>query len=217
MAALHHVFLVKGHVVTQIVKAHLIVSAIGNIAGIGFFPLIVIQPVHNQTDGKAEETMDFAHPFAVTPGKVVIHRDDMHALAGKRIQIGRKNRDERFPFTRLHFGNAPLMKHNAAYHLNIERLHPQHAPCRFTRSGECLRQKIVKRFAVLQALPEQICLSAQLLIRQRGVFVFQRHYALCNRMDLFQFAVCIASKQFIKKSHFYSSLADNSTVYIIAQ
>ena len=197
VTALDHILLVKGHVVTQIVKAHLIVCAVGNIAGIGFLPLCGIQPVYDQADGKAQEAVHLAHPLAVTPGKIVIHRDDVHALSGQRVEIRRQNGNERFAFTGLHFGNAPLMQDDAAYHLNIERLHPQHAPGCLPRGGEGFRQKILKRLSVLQPLPEQVRFAAQLFIRQRSVFLFQRHYTFCDRMYLLQLAVGITSEQFI--------------------
>ena len=85
MAALHHLRLVDRHVVAQIVKAHLVVRAVGDIGGIGLAALRVRKSVDDQAYGQAEVAIDLAHPLAVALGEVVVDRDDVHALAGDGV------------------------------------------------------------------------------------------------------------------------------------
>ena len=85
MTALHLLLLVDHHVVPQIVKAHLVVGAVGDVGGIGGAALLVFEVVHNQTDRQPQIAVDLAHPFTVAACQIVVDRDDMHALAGQRI------------------------------------------------------------------------------------------------------------------------------------
>ncbi len=88
MAALHHLGLVDGHVVAQVVKAHLVVRAVGDVGRIGLLALGARHVVHNQADAQAKEAVDLAHPLAVTAGEIIVDGDDVHALAGQRVEVG---------------------------------------------------------------------------------------------------------------------------------
>jgi len=94
VAALDHVFEPVFHVVAQVVEAQLVVGAIGHVAGVLLAPFVVVEPVHDDADRKAEEAVDLAHPFGVTAGEVIIDRDHVHAAAGKRIEINRQGGDQ---------------------------------------------------------------------------------------------------------------------------
>ena len=52
-------------------------------AGIGRAALVVLEAVDDDADRHAEELVDLTHPFGVAAGEVVVHRDDMDALAGR--------------------------------------------------------------------------------------------------------------------------------------
>ena len=67
------------------------------------------------------------------------------------------------------------MQYDTAQHLDPEGAHSQHPVRRLADSGKSLRQDIVFRFAVLQALPEFGRLGLQLFIGQRTIFLLQRH------------------------------------------
>ena len=45
VAPLNHFVLVGCHVVTEVVKAHLVVGTVGDICGIGFLPLLIVEAV----------------------------------------------------------------------------------------------------------------------------------------------------------------------------
>ena len=126
--ALHHVLLVECHVVAQVVEAHLVVGAVGDVAGVGLAALGRGQAVDDKADGQTHEAVHLAHPFAVAAGEVVVDGDDMYALAGQGVEVGRKDGDKGLALAGLHLGDAPLMEHDAAYELHAEGLHAQHAP-----------------------------------------------------------------------------------------
>ena len=87
VAALDAGFLVYRHIVAQIVKAHLVVGAVGDVGGVGLFALLVREPVDDKPDLEAHEAVHLAHPFAVAPGKIVVDGHDVDALAGERVQV----------------------------------------------------------------------------------------------------------------------------------
>ena len=144
MAALHHLRLVDGHVVTQVVKTHLVVRAVGDVGGIRLLALGARHIVHDQADAQPEEAVDLAHPLTVAAGEVVVDGDDVHALAGERVEVGRQNGDEGLALAGLHLRDAALMQHDAADDLHAKRLHAEHAPRGLARRGKRLRQQVVE-------------------------------------------------------------------------
>ncbi len=85
MAALYH----RGdgvlHVVAQIIEAVFVIRAVGNVGIVGLLTLLVRQSMHDAADSEAEELIDLSHPVRVAAGEIVVHGDDMDALAGERI------------------------------------------------------------------------------------------------------------------------------------
>ena len=154
MPALHLLFHVRHHIVTQIVKPHLVVGAVGDVRGVGLAALLVFFFVNNQTHGQAEKTVHLTHPLAVAAGKIIVDRDNMNALARKRVEIRGQGRDESFAFPRFHLGDAALMQHNATNDLHREVLHVQNTPRGLAAGGKRLGQKAVEGFAVGKALPK---------------------------------------------------------------
>ena len=150
--ALHVVRELELHVVAQVVEAELVVRAVGDVAGVGDLPLLVVEVVLDDADGHAEEAVDAAHPLRVAAGEVVVDGDDVHALAGERVQVRRQRRDERLAFARLHLGDLAVVQHHAADQLDVEVPHVQHAAAGFADDGEGLGQQVVERLAVGEAL-----------------------------------------------------------------
>ena len=216
MAALHHLRLVDGHVITQVVKAHLVVRAIGDVGGIRLLALGARHIVHDQTDAQPEEAVDLAHPLTVAAGEVVVDGDDVHALTGERVEVGRQNGDEGLALAGLHLRDAALMQHDAADELHAERLHAEHAPRGLARRGKRLRQQVVERRAFGVALLELVGLGAQLLIRERGVFVRQGIDLISERIEPLELMVAVRTKYFFEKTHLLTLLVQcNSGLYHI--
>ena len=117
----------------------------------------------NQTDLEPHESVDLAHPLAVSAGEVVVDRDDVDPFAGERVEIGGKRCDERFAFAGLHLRDASLMQNDTAEDLHGEVLHPEHTP-RSLAAGERFGQDIVKGLAVGEALLEIRGFCLELLV-----------------------------------------------------
>ena len=140
MPALDVVREIELHVVAQVVEAELVVGAVGDVAGVGDLALGVVEIVLDDADGHPEEAVDLAHPLRVASGQVVVHGDDVDALALERVEIGRQRRDERLAFAGLHLGDPALVKNGAADQLDVEVPHAQHAAAGLANDGEGFRQ-----------------------------------------------------------------------------
>ena len=185
MAALHHVLLIDDHVVAQIVEAHLVVCAVGDVAGIRRLALFLRQIMHNHAHGHAEEAENAAHVLALELGQIIVDGHDMHAFAGERVEVSRHGCRQGLALAGLHLGNAALMEHDAAEHLHAELALARHAVGRLAYDGICFRQQVVQRFAVFKPLAELDGLAAQLLVSQRFVRFFKRIDLIDNFVQAF--------------------------------
>ena len=88
--------------------------------------------------------MDLAHPLGVALGEVVIHGDDVHALAGQRVQVSRQGPGERLALTGLHLGDVAEVHRRAAHDLDVERPLVEHTLGRLADGGERLRHEVVE-------------------------------------------------------------------------
>ena len=140
----------------------------------------------------------------------------MHALSRQGIEIGRQDSDQRFALAGLHLRDAALMQHDAADELHAERLHAQYTPRGLARRGKRLRQQVVERRAFGVALLEFVGLGAQLLIRERGVFVRQCIDLISERIEPLELMVAVRTKYFFEKTHLLTLLVQcNSGLYHI--
>ena len=76
----------------------------------------------------------------------------MDALAGERIEIDRKGRDQRLAFAGLHLGDVALVQHHAADQLHVEMALAEGALGRLAHGGEGRHQQVVERLAVGELL-----------------------------------------------------------------
>ena len=139
--------LVDGHVVTQIVKAQLVVRHIGDVAGIGSLPLLGGHLVKDNAAGQPHKAIYLPHPLCVALREIIVHRNDHGAFAFKCVQIRRKRRNKRLAFAGLHLRDSTLMKNNAADQLHAERFHSDRALRALPDSRKSLRENIVQRFS----------------------------------------------------------------------
>ncbi len=75
------------HVVAQVVEAELVVLPVGDVGPVGAPLLGVALRLHDRPHAHAEELVDLAHPLGVARGQVVVHRDEVHALAFERVEV----------------------------------------------------------------------------------------------------------------------------------
>ncbi len=120
--------------------------------------------MHDHTGRQTEETVELAHRGRVALGEVVVDGNDMHALAGQRIEVDRKGRHQRLAFTGLHFGDGALVQDHGTGQLHIKGSHVQNTARRLAGDGKSRDQQIVQRFAVRKLLAE-----LRRLCRQRVV------------------------------------------------
>ena len=137
ITALHLLLARRGHaVVAQIIETELAVRSVGDVHRVLLAADIGRLIVLNAADGQAEETVKLAHPFRVAPGQVIVHRHEMRAAAGERVQIKRQRRDQRLAFAGRHFRDPAAMQNDAADQLHIEVHHvPGH---RLIADRECV-------------------------------------------------------------------------------
>ena len=128
MSSLNLVLLVRNHIVTKIVKAHLVVRSVGYISGVSCLTLIVVKSVNDKAYLETHELIELAHPLGVTACKVIIDRNNVNSVTRKSVEVSGEGSNKSFTFTCFHFGNTSLMKNNAADDLNREMLHAKNTP-----------------------------------------------------------------------------------------
>ena len=152
------------HVVAQVVEAQLVVGAVGDVAVVGDLALLVAEIMHDDADGEAEELVDPAHPFGVAAGEVVVHRHDMHALAGQRVEIDGERGDQGLAFAGLHLGDLARVQDHAALELDVEVTLAERALGALAHRGEGLGQQIVELLALLQTGTKLRGFAAQFVV-----------------------------------------------------
>ena len=85
MGPLHAILEPEFHVIAQIIESELVVGAVGDIAVVGDFSLLVVEVMHDNANGESEELIDAAHPLGVAPGEIIVDCYDVNALAFERI------------------------------------------------------------------------------------------------------------------------------------
>ena len=163
---LDHVGQLVLHVVAKIIEAEFVVGAVGDVGGVSFLALLVVKTMHDHANGQAKKRVDLAHPRRIAAGEIIIDRDDVDALARKRIEIAGERGDQCLAFAGAHLGDAALVQDHAADQLNIKVPLPKRALGGLAYGGEGWREQIVEGFARGQFGAEPRCASAQVFIRK---------------------------------------------------
>src|SRR5580698_6929253 len=85
VSALHAIVQIELHVVAQIVETEFVVSAVGNVGGVGLATLLVVKIVYDDAHTEAQEAIEFAHPLGIALGQIVIDCDYVHAAPAQGI------------------------------------------------------------------------------------------------------------------------------------
>jgi hypothetical protein len=161
VAALDQLGLVPRHVVAQVVEAEFVVGAVGDVGRILLAADRGILVREDYTAGKTQEAVDAAHEVGLVFGQVVVDGDDMHAVAGKGVEVGRSGGHQGLAFTGLHLGDVAQVQGGTAHQLDIEVAQAERAGGGFTDGGERLGQEVVQLLAVEVARAEPVGLFAQ--------------------------------------------------------
>ncbi len=184
------------HVVAQVVEAELVVGPVGDVGGVGGLALGVDEVVLDDADREAEEAVDAPHPLGVAAGQVVVDRDDVDALAGQRVQVGRQRRHQRLAFAGLHLGDAAAVQDHAADQLDVEVPHAEHAAAGLADQREGVGQEVVERFALVGAAAEIVAALAQAGVRERGEAAFALTDGSDERPQTLELALVLRADDF---------------------
>ena len=188
-AALDAVRHLVHHVVAQVVETELVVGPVGDVGTVRcllFFPCHVRQ-VH--AHAQAQVTVQLAHPLRIAVGQVVVHRDDVHALARQCIQVDRQRGRQRLAFTGAHLGDLALVQGHPAQQLDIEMAHLHHPLGALAHHGEGLRQDVVERLPPADPVLELLRLGAQRIVAELFELRLQRVDAIGRLPVLLEQAV----------------------------
>ena len=194
MSALHLHLLVNHHVIAQIVKSQLIVGAVGNIGGVRLLAFFVIEILRDQSDRETHILIELAHPLGVTARKIVIDGNDVHAITGESIQIGRQSRHKGFTFTGFHLGDTSLVQHNATDNLYGEVLHAQHTPPRLTADGKSIRENIICGLSVRETFLQDHGLIFELILAHSCILFFKCKHFVNKRLNSLYLALAVITK-----------------------
>ena len=89
VAALDLVLERGGHVVAEVVEAELVVGAVGDVGGVRrALRVEVVDLGQDHADLEPEEAgSSRAHPLGVALGEIVVDGDEVHAVAGERVEV----------------------------------------------------------------------------------------------------------------------------------
>ena len=164
--ALNTVFFIKDHVVTEVVESELVVRRVRDITVVGRLFLDTVHVRHVEADRETECEVERLHEFFISFRQIFVDRYDVYATASERVQVDRKCRDERLPFTGFHFGDVAVMEHIAPDELDTVMTHPEHTLRCLTTDRERLRQEVVKCLAFRQTFTELFRLRLKLFVGQ---------------------------------------------------
>ena len=167
VAALHEVGLLPRHVVAQVVEAELVVRAVGDVGGVLLAPHRGRHLGEDHADREAEEPVDAAHVLRVALGQVVVDRDQVHAVAGDRVEVGGQHGGEGLALTGLHLRDVAQVQRRAAHQLDGEVALADRADRGLADHGERLGQQLVQGLAVGVPGTELVGLRPQLGVGQR--------------------------------------------------
>ncbi len=171
---LHHLRELVFHVIAQIVETVFVVGAVGDVAGISRLALLVVEAVHDDADAHPEELVDLPHPLGIAAGEVIVDSDDVHAVAGKRVQIDGERRDERLAFAGSHLGDRAFVQHHAADELHVKMALAERALCRLAHGGKGRHEDVVEALALGELGLEGIGAGGELVVRELLDFRLKR-------------------------------------------
>ena len=195
MAPLDFVLLVGHHVVPQVVKAHLIVGAVGDVAGIGGLLLLGGHPCHGKAHGQAHKVEHTGHHLPLVLGQVFVDGDHVDALAGEGVQIGGQGQGEGFAFTSLHLADAALVQDDATLDLHREQPNGEHPVHGLPAGSKGVGEDVVQGSPPCKPFLQDAGLRLQFLVAHFSVFVFQPQHLVHQGLDAFEFPFAVVAKQ----------------------
>ncbi|MNQ64328.1 hypothetical protein D3C85_787460 [compost metagenome] len=195
--ALEFFFHAERHVVAQVIEPEFVVGAVGDVGGVGSTLLFRRLERRDNADRQAEEFIQRAHPVGVTAGQVVVHRHNVHAVAGQRVEVNAQCCHQGLAFTGTHFRDHAFMQGHAADQLDIEVAHAHDALAGFAGDRKGFWQQLVEGFPFGDAGLEFVGLGTQLIVRKGHHLLFEGIDELHRLEHAFDFTLVLASKKFL--------------------
>ena len=194
VAPLDHRLQRELHVVAQVVEAKLVVRAVRDVRAVGLLPLLIGQAVLDHADVETEEAVDLSHPLGVASRQIVVHGDDMDAVAREGVEVDGQGGDQGLALAGLHLGDLPLMKNDTAEQLDVVVPHAQGAARGFANGGEGGNQQVVETGALLEAGSSFAGAGPQLVVAQRFEFRLEGVDPVHERLKPLQVTVVLAAE-----------------------
>ena len=150
------------HVVTEIVKAQLVVGAVGDVAVVGELSGGIVHAGDDGAHRHPKVGVHRPHPVGVTLGKVVVHRHYVDTTAREAVEVGGRHRHEGLSLAGLHLHNAAGIQHDGAHQLHVVGPLPQHPVGGLPGQRKGFRQYVIQGLALGQTLLELLCLLGKI-------------------------------------------------------
>ena len=164
VTALHALIGRPRHVVAQVVEPEFVVRPVRDVGRVRRAALFGAHVRLDQPDRETEEPVDATHPLGVAFREVVVHGDDVDAVARQRVHVRRQRRDEGLAFAGLHLGDVAAVQDGAADQLDVVVALPERPDGGFTDGCERFGKDLVEVLPFHQARAEDIGERAQLCV-----------------------------------------------------
>ena len=152
--------------------------------------------------------MQPAHPLGVALGEVVVDGDEVHALAGERVEVERQRGDEGLALTGLHLGDPAEVQRRAAHHLDVEVALAERARGRLADGGERLGEQVVEEIdlgvvvgRLVEALAEVARERAELGVGASLHLRLERADARRNRLEDLELPAFAGVQELVEQAH----------------
>ena len=220
VAPLHGPVEVRDHVVAQVVEAELVVRAVRDVGVVGLaardgrqVAQARIVEVHRRVvevgrvvledaDGDPEAVVDRAHPLRVTLGQVVVDRDQVHARAGRgAFRYSGSVATSVLPSPVFISEMLPWCRTTPPSICTSKWRMPRRRLRGLAADRERLRQDVVQRLAVGQALPELRRLRGELVVGEGLDLLFPLVHFVDERPELLQLLLVVVAEDVFQESH----------------
>ena len=127
--------------------------------------------------------MNLSHELAVALCEVVVDGNDVNALSGQAVQVGRQSRNEGLALAGFHLCDTSLMENDTADDLYGVMAYSYNSGGGLAAYRESVRQYLVKRFAGSQPVLQDTRLSLELLLAHGGILVREVEHSLLYRFN----------------------------------
>ena len=169
--------------------------------------------MRDQSHGQTEVAVELTHPLAVTACEVVVDRDDVNALALKRVEVDRRRRDKGLALARTHLRDSSLVEAYSADHLHVEVAHAEHAARGLTHDSKRLGQNLLHRHALCKLFTELARVACEFIVGEVCHRGLERIDLLDNRRIARDLLVIVVAKEAFENRRYSKQVVSHSCMY----